>query len=132
MKLAKSRGETRERRLPELDQRLLKSRVDGVRLAQHYPRCVTLAGEVFEPAAEACFENRPWTERPCVSGCRVKRFEGALGPVVKVVEDGQQNALFAVKIQVERASGDACTRDDVRDTGAPISFARKNPRSSIE
>jgi hypothetical protein len=103
-----------------------------VRLAQHNPRCVALAGEIFEPAAEARFENRAWTERPCVSGCRVKRFEGALGSVVKVVEDGQQNAFFAVEIQVERASGDARARDNVRDTGAPVTFARKYPRSSIE
>jgi hypothetical protein len=103
-----------------------------VRLAQHNPRCVTLAGEIFEPAAEARFENRAWAERPCVSGCRVKRFEGALGSLVKVVEDGEQNAFFAVEIQVERATGDARACDDVRDSRAPVSFARKDPRSSIE
>jgi hypothetical protein len=132
LKLPESRGKSGEGRLSELDQRLLKSGVDRVRLAQHNPRRVTLTGEIFEPAAEARFENRAWAKRSSIGGCRVQRFEGALGSVVKFVEDGEQNAFFAVEVQVERAPRNARPRDDVRDARAPVAFAGKDPGCSIE
>ena len=103
-----------------------------MRLPQHNPRRIALGGEIFEPAAEARFENRAWSERSGVGGCRVQRFERALGSVVKLVEDGEQNAFFAVEVQVERASRNARPRDDVRDARAPVAFAGKNPYCSIE
>jgi hypothetical protein len=132
LKLPESRGESRERSLTELDQRLLKSRVDGVGLPQHNPCCVTLAGEIFEPAAEARFENRAGTERSGVSGGGVQGFEGALGSVVKLVEDGEQSVFFAVEVQIEGASRNARPRDDVRDACAPVAFPGKDPGSGIE
>jgi hypothetical protein len=132
LKLPESRGKSGEGRLSELDQRLLKSGVDRVRLAQHNPRRVTLTGEIFEPAAEARFENRPRAERSSVGGCCVQRFEGALGSVVKLVEDGEQNAFFAVEVQIERASRNARSRDDVRDACAPVAFVGEDPGCGIK
>jgi hypothetical protein len=132
LKLPEPRRESREGSLTELDQRLFKSGVDGVRLPQHNPRRVTLTREIFEPAAETRFENRAWAERSGVGGCRVQRFECALGSVVKLVEDGEQNAFLAVEVQIERASRNARSRDDVRDACAPIAFAGKDPGCRIE
>jgi hypothetical protein len=132
LKLPESRGESREGGLTELDQRLLESRVDGVRLPQHNPRRVTLTAEIFEPAAEARFENRAWAEESGVGGGRVQRFEGTFGSVVKLVENGEQNAFFAVEVQVERASCNTRPRDDVRDACPPVAFAGKDPRCGIE
>jgi hypothetical protein len=131
LKFAKPCGEPREGGLAKLDQRLLKPRVDGGGLAQHHTRRVMLAGEIFQPAPEARFEDRPRAERSGLGGCGVERFECALGSVMKVVEDRQQDALFAIEVQIERASRNACPRDDVRDGGAPVSLSRKDPRSSI-
>jgi hypothetical protein len=103
-----------------------------VRLAQHDTGRVSLASEIFQPALKARFENRPWTERSGLRGCCVERLERTLGSVVKVVEDGEQDAFFAVEIQVERTSRNARASDDVRDASAPVSLSRKDPRSGIQ
>ena len=44
----------------------------------------------------------------------------------------EQNAFFAVEVQVERAPRNARPRDDVRDARAPVAFAGKDPGCSIE
>ena len=91
-----------------------------------------MTGEKFQPAPEACFENLARTQRSGVGGRGVERFKGALDSVVKVVEDGEENAFFAVEVQIEGASRNARPRDDVRDARPPVAFACKDPRRGIQ
>jgi hypothetical protein len=132
LKFSKPRGEPHQGCLAKLDERLLKSCVDGVRFAQHHTGRIALTGEKFQPATKACLENFAGTQGSGVGGRGIERFEGALDSVVKVVEDGEQNALFAVEVQIEGASRNARPRDDVRDARPPVALACKDPRRGIQ
>ena len=55
-----------------------------------------------------------------------------LGSIMKRVENGKKDLLLAAEVQVKRSACHPGAPDDVRDAGAPISFARKSPCGGVQ
>jgi hypothetical protein len=51
---------------------------------------------------------------------------------MEVIEHGEENALFAFEVQVERTAGDARSGDDVRDPRPTVPFPGEDPDGSVE
>ena len=132
LKTAKSRGKSSEGGASKVIERLLEPGIDGARFAQHHPGRITVPREELQPAAKACLEHRSRAERPRISRGLVERFERLLRTLVKFIEDREEDALLAAEMQVERPSRHACPSNDVRDTGPPVAFAGKYPRSGVK
>ena len=132
LKLSEPYSESGEGGLPQFRERLFKSSINCVRFAEHDARGVAVSREKLQPASEARLEDSTRAASPC-GGCRgIERFERLLGAFVKIVEDREEQLLFAVEIQVERATRDTGPPDDVRDTRPAISLPRKDPRGRVQ
>ena len=129
---SKPRRESGEGGVTEFSKRLLESCIDRMRLSKHDACGIPTSSKELQPASKARFENGSRALWPRGSGRRIERFERLFGSIAKIIEHSQEHPLLAVEIQVEGPAGDPSATDDVRDTRAPVSLSRKDPRRSVQ
>ena len=51
---------------------------------------------------------------------------------MELLDDGEEDLLLAVEVEVEGAARDAGARDDVADAGVPVALAGEDPGRGVE
>ena len=124
-------GEEVDRRPAQIRETLLEARIDRRGLFQDHRRGVAVVGEEAKPAPEARPEQR-FRVGDGLRGRFAGGRDGVRDSLVEVLDDGEEDLLFAVEVEVEGAARDAGARDDVADSRPAVPFACKDPGCGLK